>query len=187
MNYSKETILYQLNHGVEMNFITFWKGDKGNGKVGHEVFSQWYPSRIEFKGIVFPTAEHWMMYQKAILFEDIESASKVLSSQNPFTAKRIGKAVKDFDETIWAENRQMIVANGNYLKFTQNKKLLKILLDSYPSVLVEASPYDFIWGAGLSYEDERISKPEDWPGLNLLGFTVMQVRDLLISISKTNV
>ena len=46
-------------------------------------------------------------------------------------------------------------------------------------VLVEASPYDQIWGIGLSAEDADASQPEKWRGLNLLGFALMRVRSEL--------
>ena len=46
-------------------------------------------------------------------------------------------------------------------------------------VLVEASPRDRIWGIGLAAGDEQALSPERWPGLNLLGFALMEVRHQL--------
>ena len=44
---------------------------------------------------------------------------------------------------------------------------------------MEASPVDRIWGIGLAAEDARASQPEQWRGLNLLGYALMEVRDRL--------
>jgi len=44
---------------------------------------------------------------------------------------------------------------------------------------VEASPLDRIWGIGLAAGDERAASPQTWPGLNLLGFALMEVRHRL--------
>ena len=47
-----------------------------------------------------------------------------------------------------------------------------MLLDTDDDILVEASPYDGVWG--IKSTDSRY-----WNGENLLGFAIMEVRDLL--------
>ena len=46
-------------------------------------------------------------------------------------------------------------------------------------MLVEASPYDRIWGIGLAQEDACSRNPLSWRGENLLGFALMEARDAL--------
>ena len=53
------------------------------------------------------------------------------------------------------------------------------LLNTNSRILVEASPVDIIWGIGLTKESESSKNVYDWRGLNLLGFVLMEVRDLL--------
>ena len=38
---------------------------------------------------------------------------------------------------------------------------------------------DRIWGIGLAADDPRAMHPEQWQGLNLLGFALMDARDAL--------
>ncbi len=64
-------------------------------------------------------------------------------------------------------------------KFSQNKDLKIFLLSTGNKVLVEASPYDKVWGVGLTKQDENITDPNNWLGINLLGFALMTVRDML--------
>ena len=64
-------------------------------------------------------------------------------------------------------------------KFSQNEPLRSFLLNTGRRVLVEASPVDRIWGIGLAADDPRARHPEQWQGLNLLGFALMDVREVL--------
>jgi ribA/ribD-fused uncharacterized protein len=100
-----------------------------------------------------------------------------MKSKNPKNMKAFGRLVKNFDENLWNSVAQDIVYAGNYAKFSQNPKLLKALLDTGDRLLVEASPYDKIWGIGLSELDARKTSPENWKGLNLLGKILTKVRD----------
>jgi ribA/ribD-fused uncharacterized protein len=85
-----------------------------------------------------------------------------------------------FDETRWAAARFEIVVRGSVAKFAQNRELLAYLVDTGERVLVEASPVDRIWGIGLRGEDARSQNPDQWRGLNLLGFALMEARRQLV-------
>ncbi|SUY42887.1 NADAR family protein [Clostridium perfringens] len=90
--------------------------------------------------------------------------------------------VKNFNENIWNERKIDIVVKGNIEKFSQNEELKKFLLNTKNKIIVEASPYDSIWGVGLSVNNENITNPNKWSGKNLLGFALMEVRDFLNEI-----
>lgn len=153
--------------------LCFWR--ETNLPIGY--LSQWYQSDIVENNITFPTAEHYMMYQKAILFKDYRIAKEILKAKHPRDVKSLGRKIKNFDSKVWDENKFQIVKNGNYLKFSQNEKLKKYLLSTNNKVLIEASPYDNIWGIGIDEKDYFSGK--DFFGLNLLGKALMEVRQLL--------
>ena len=88
--------------------------------------------------------------------------------------------VRGFDEQRWADRRFDLVVAGNLAKFSQHEELGDYLVGTGSRVLVEASPYDRIWGIGLAADDEHSTSPEHWPGLNLLGFALMEVRQQLL-------
>lgn len=120
-----------------------------------------------------------MMAEKARLFGDQQTEAQILKSSNPGAAKALGRSIQGFDETRWVEHRFSIVVRGNLAKFSQSERLRNLLLQTGDQVLVEASPVDSIWGIGLAESDSAATKPEQWKGLNLLGFALMEVRDQL--------
>ena len=53
------------------------------------------------------------------------------------------------------------------------------LLNTKDRIIVEASPVDSIWGIGMAADNPNVTNPELWKGYNLLGYALMEVRDLL--------
>ena len=80
-----------------------------------------------------------MMYRKAVVFGDTEIAHQILSTDHVGKIKALGRAVRDYNDTVWNSMRQIVVYEGLLEKFRQNQALKA----------------------------------------NLLGFTLMQVRDTL--------
>lgn len=142
--------------------------------------AQW--NRTSFKdddGIEYFCAEQYMMAKKALLFNDLKIHKLIMESKEPKEVQDLGRLVKNFDNVIWDNNKFNIVLSGNLLKFKQNKDLLKILLDTNDTILVEASPIDIVWGIGLDINDENITNELMWRGQNLLGKVLMEVRKIL--------
>jgi ribA/ribD-fused uncharacterized protein len=144
-------------------------------------FSQWHPARFTLGGHIFNCAEQYMMYGKAPLFGDAEMAAKILEAASPRQHKALGRNVRHFAEPAWKAQREQIVADGNRAKFTQNPELRQALLDTAGTQLVEASPFDRIWGIGLAAGDRRADDPSQWRGQNLLGKILTRVRDELLA------
>lgn len=122
-----------------------------------------------------------MMYKKAELFGDAKIMDEVMKTEDPRTHKNLGREVANYDEDTWNAVAVEIVAYGNYLKFTQNPKLLKLMFKHKNRILVEASPIDKKWGIGLAEEDPRALDESQWQGENLLGVALMKTRDRILN------
>jgi ribA/ribD-fused uncharacterized protein len=177
---SRDELVRLVKAGRSPHYLLFW-GHRPlpNGEIGKPCFSQWWPATFVVDEIRYPTAEHFMMAQKALLFGDEAARAQILSAATPKAAKELGRRVKNFDEAVWEASRFQFVVEGNQAKFGQNPELGRFLLGTGDKVLVEASPVDRVWGIGLAANDVRATNPETWPGLNLLGFALMEVREWL--------
>jgi ribA/ribD-fused uncharacterized protein len=190
----------------------------GYEKDGHDDptvgLQQWYPSPFKSEqdgGLEFTTTEHYMMYHKALVMSDAETATKILAAPHPSEAKALGRQVRNFDGEKWGANADRVVEEGNWLKFSQHEDLKAVLLGTGDKVLVEAryvyqfvfdalyilkmsargekglltasgSPNDRIWGIGFNSE-EAMDHQSEW-GANRLGKALMRVRDKLRYIEK---
>lgn len=215
--------------GEEFKFLLFWGHTvPTGGQVGKTCLSQWYPSPFTVDGVLYRTAEHFMMAEKARIFGDDEKLAEILAAakapqvstpwrhenaaanapclQAPVNAlfviltvhclrldqmnvcvepellvqaKKLGRLVEGFDAAVWAEHCRRIVTEASEHKFAQNPHLKEFLLSTGETVLVEASPYDNVWGIGLAANDPLALDPRTWKGENLLGFSLMDARSAL--------
>lgn len=131
------------------------------------VFSNWYKSIFKVKNHTYTHMEQYMMHQKALLFKDNVTATKIMNTPHPRDQKALGREIKNFDPVIWDKNKEDIVYEGLKEKFLQNRSMLLILKQTGDTVLVEASPTDRIWGIGYN-EDSALDNIDNW-GENLLG------------------
>jgi ribA/ribD-fused uncharacterized protein len=180
MIYTLENIQSAFEKEEQQKFLFFWgHRPTKDGSVSQSCFSQWWVAPFEVDGNQFQTAEHWMMYQKALLFNDSEIVQQVLEVEAPGAAKKLGRKVKGFTPEKWDQHKFEIVVQGNLYKFSQHEELKNFLLNTNQRVLVEASPVDRIWGIGMAKGHKDVNNPMRWKGENLLGFALMEVRDQL--------
>ncbi|MFF1482380.1 NADAR family protein [Streptomyces sp. NPDC058301] len=175
-----DNLIAQVKDGERVKFLHFWgHAPRRDGTLGPSCFSQWWPSPFTVDGVEYATAEHWMMASKARLFGDAEAERAALSATSPAAAKKAGRLVRGFDETVWERERYGIVVEGSVHKFSQDESLRAYLVSTGTRVLVEASPLDRIWGIGLAADAPGAGDPSRWRGLNLLGFALMDARGVL--------
>ncbi|WP_298313109.1 NADAR family protein [uncultured Aquimarina sp.] len=180
MKYTLQHIQEQFNKGKSLKYLFFWGHTPNKDEsIGKSCFSQWWNQSFEVEGVVYKTAEHWMMAEKARLFEDIEILKEIIDCNQPMEAKQLGRKVRNFDPKVWDAHKYEIVKQGNYHKFSQHEEQKQFLLNTKKRIIVEASPRDRIWGIGMGQANEKAQNPNLWRGQNLLGFALMEVRDML--------
>jgi ribA/ribD-fused uncharacterized protein len=145
-------------------------------------------------GVEYQYGEQAMMFYKAALFNDAATGQRILDAKYPWDIKdkksgkviewghkSLGRQVKNYDEEEWVANRLQIMTDICIAKFGQIPEYREWLLGTGDLYIVEASPYDKIWGIGLEETDPRAIDPSQWPSdaLNLLGLALMAARDFL--------
>jgi ribA/ribD-fused uncharacterized protein len=153
--------------------------------------SNWY--RAEFNAEVlidgkketkhFYNSEQYFMYMKAIIFGDYEIAEKILATKDPKKAKELGRIVRNYDDKVWNDMRYKVMVDANKAKYSQNEDLKKLITsDEFKGKgFVEASPVDKVWGIGLGEKDPLADDEKNWKGQNLLGKSLDEVREWLLS------
>lgn len=155
-----------------MEIIFFHNPEEENGFL-----SNWFLSDFEVNGIKFTSMEQFMMYRKAVCFKDDKIAEEILLTEDVAQIKELGRLVSNYEEQVWNGVRQLIVYEGLLAKFLQNESLKKKLIETGEALLAECAVKDCIWGIGLSMKDPDRWSPEQWKGKNLLGYTLMMVRE----------
>ena len=122
------------------------------------------------------------MAYKAYFFMDFETFGKIMFSETPREAKKLGRQVKNFDDEIWSKVRYKIMYKIVLEKFSQNENLKDLILsdDFKGKDFVEGSPFDAIWGVKMDWRNPDIDNEENWEGQNLLGKVLNKVREELL-------
>lgn len=138
--------------------------------------AQWSLDTFADEYRTYNCCEQYMMAQKAILFEDRDTLKDIMEEVEPRMQKKYGRQVRNFNEEEWNRRARVIVYNGNFLRFSQNPRSKEVLMNT-EGELVEASPYDCIWGIGLDKNDPRAQDKSKWLGKNWLGEVLTKLRE----------
>jgi ribA/ribD-fused uncharacterized protein len=153
------------------NIVYFWgKGD---------IASNFYPAKFHHMNENFNCSEQAYMWRKGLHFEDFAMANKILLLTDPGQQKKAGRLISGFNQLSWDAVKREVMFQVVLAKFSQNPELKDWLLSTGDALLVEASPYDKVWGIGLNKYEAMSTPQSEWPGLNLLGLVLMDVRNAL--------
>lgn len=156
---------------VTDKFVFFW----GN----EDYFSNFYHQHFTHQRILFRWSEQAIMYRKAMHFGAEKIAQKILKASSAQDCKKLGRSREiPFVEEEWVKVREIIYKEVLLDKFSQPKSKA-FILNTGDRVLVEASPFDEIWGIKMDANHPDVEDPTKWKGLNLLGKVLMEVRSEL--------
>lgn len=183
---NKKELIEDVEQGYLPQFIGFWTTKEIPGEVGPWVLSNFHQAPFKEELVngeeyLFSCVEQFMMYHKAVTFQDYAIAEQILGLWNVHASqyKKLGRKVKNFDADVWSEVSRVVVFGGLLQKFKQNPELKDYLISTGEAVIVEDSPFDKIWGIGMRADSPDFTHPKKWPGENRLGFLLMMVRDHL--------
>ncbi|WP_242841014.1 NADAR family protein [Butyrivibrio sp. AE3004] len=186
--YHIDWLIDEISEGKDHTYVSFWLAEKSNEFCQ---FSLWYQGEPVFiNGRNYLSAEQYVVSEKALLFNDFETYAKIMNEPDPAICQKLGGEIKNFDDAIWKKCYREVIFNGNVGKFLSDKAFADALMSTGDSVIIQASPNDDIFGAGLS-KDDLISSdgtlktpPQKWhkadsdfQARNEVGFILMAVRD----------
>ncbi|KAL4911868.1 hypothetical protein BDW62DRAFT_195971 [Aspergillus aurantiobrunneus] len=157
--------------------LFFWSETEGEGGF----LAPWYISPFTEDGTrVFVSVGHWVTIQKAKLFGDEAALKRLHATKDTDKHREIGRKIKNFDEEVWKKECYRLAVKGNFLKFISPARgnranLREHLLRTGKRELVNASPYDRLWGIGFKALDAKKIAREQW-GANQYGKALMEVR-----------
>ena len=160
--------------GLEVDAFFFHRPEEPHGYL-----SNWYTSPFDLDGMHFSSVEQYIMYRKCMIFGDETSAKAVLATEDTASQQAIGRKAAGYIGSVWAGLRQMVVLRGLMAKFSQNEDLKQKLLDTRDAYLVECAGSDKVWACGIRLNDDKRFDAANWTGDNILGFALMEVREML--------
>lgn len=163
---------YYAKLASSADIVLFQDVDGENGYLSNHYFSE-----FNVFGQQFYTMSQYMTYRKALILGDESRSRQILTITDPEILDNISSILSKRDTGIWAGQQQIVAYQGLISKFLQNETIAKPLLNTGNSLIGACMPSDCIWGIGLQIHDANARNMDAWKGQNLLGFTLMQVRN----------
>ena len=149
--------------------------------------SNFWPCKVEYRDNTFNSSEHAWYHTIATELGLPETAQQIKAAKHAGAAKAIARKqipremIDNWEEQCGMQVMTEIVQN----KVFQNEDVALYLKNTGSTILVEATP-DKVWGSGLFPHQVRVTKPDYWPGQNLLGQILMKIRESITSISLSD-
>jgi ribA/ribD-fused uncharacterized protein len=168
----KKTLKVVAKTGEEP--VLFFGADEGKGEW--RVLSNMYEAPFQVDSVTFPTVEHYFQWSKATQFGDGAIADKILKTPSAKSVKALGKKVKDFVKEEWEKTKDGVMRKAVKSKFIQHPDLKAKLLETGTRRIGEASARDKYWGIGTSADTAKANDPTKWPGKNVMGTILTELR-----------
>ena len=134
----------------------------------------------------FKSVEHAFYWKMAHDMGKEELAADIKSAKHAGIVKRISKGIaSDEDRFLWEKENVGLMEELLEAKANQCEDFKALLLHNREKIFAEATFRKF-WGTGASEFVSANTDPEYWPGQNMLGCLLNDLRDNLLKTDKTN-
>lgn len=124
--------------------------------------------------------EQFLAFRRAQMAGDETLIKSALLQKDPADHKVILNTLRDDRPQTWRKNAEEYILQATRAKFQQNQDLADFLIETHPLEIGEASRNPG-WGIGMTLDNHEVHDVSKWiPGGNLLGRTLVRVRDELI-------
>ena len=179
---SKCDVLGFYGHGTKAQYACFSNFHRG-------AFSFDLPGSFIESGFPSPIlcgfAEKAIMICKAAAMGDRASFDRIARATSPAQCKTLGRRVAPFDAALWSTIVCGVAREVVLQKFTKVDGIATVLLGTGTRVIAEAAPSDRLWGIGIAVSEPAVfAVPAKWRGANILGWALMEARDVLQDASQ---
>lgn len=136
--------------------------------------SNFYPCNVRMENKSFCSAEQAFQYTKCVICEREDAGVYVMQVQDPAVIKSMGGKV--FTTVEWEMKKSDMMKCILISKFNQNPELKAKLNATGSTPLYECTQSRF-WGAGWLIDSPQWEKTSNFPGKNVLGKLLMEIRD----------
>ena len=153
-------------------------------KVSTSFLNISYSCNFSFNNIIYTSSLQFYVKRKQEILDRFNDdlSNKILNTNHPKKLLEYSHKIGKYDKYIWTVPlRYRIMTYANTLKFIQNKNLADELLETKNHILLYEAD-DKVWGIFNSESCNDIFE-EDRGGQNLLGYSLMEVRELLKSVN----
>jgi ribA/ribD-fused uncharacterized protein len=180
---------YGHNKGEFSCFSNFY--DQAKEPFDFEVPQEFFAPGIE-EGEPLPRtvscafSEKAIMLCKAAVMGDAASYRAIACAKDPREAKWLGRSIGNFNNDLWRITVCAVAFQVVYQKFSKTPRLQPTLLGTGDKIIAEVAPGDCVWGIGMGTDDERVATPSAWQGSNILGWALMEAREVLKNPNGAN-
>ena len=145
--------------------------------------SNFFPCDIKIYGLLHRSAEHAYQYTKAQQAGKDKIAERILHARSAYQAKQEAKSLPY--NPNWGDRKEKVMAEVVAAKFKTCREFQEKLLSS-DKILAECVPGEMFWATGLSTDVSLNVKKSSWPGRNIMGRILSDLRDENLKKQKQN-
>ena len=157
---SRPVILFSLPDKNEYGFLS----------------NEW-PVTIDYNTVSYPSAKHALFAELAKEFGDIASYVDIQKIPDAIDIVYTVENFPSATEETWNSKRSALIQNITREKFAQHPELIEKLIQTGEARLGADVATDNLFGIGMSIDNPAAMKSKSWTGQNLLGKTLMRLRD----------